>query len=166
MRSFYVKSDNPIYLGRVGENDATQVIFDISYMVNKFGEGTVSLIAQREGDTDPYPCVIERSGNKVTWKITNADNARAGKGSCELRYMVGDTIAKSEVWETIVWESLGEHGDSVPEPYQSWVDQVLEAASKIGSAQTGFVLLDTVSGSEYSLTVTDGKLTMTEVIKE
>lgn len=172
MRSFYAKSDSPIYLGRAGENLATQVIFNISSLIEMFGVGTVSLIAKREGDTAPYPCIIERSGNKVTWKVTNADNAKEGKGSCELRYMVGDTIVKSETWETVVWESLGTPREEAPEPYQDWIDQILDAEKRVLAAEKQILdvaekldkeIVDVITGKIYTLQIANGKLTMSEV---
>lgn len=129
MRQFCARSNSDIYLGREGEHKATQVIFNISGMIKKFGEGTVSLVAKRANDTVPYPCVVERSGNQVIWTVTSADTAQAGKGYCELRYVVGETVAKSDTYKTIVIDALDEPGDEVPEAYQGYVDQVLQAGS-------------------------------------
>ena len=132
MREFRAKKSSPIFLGLRGENNATKVIFNISDMIKTFGpNGTVSLLAKRANDDVPYPCVIEQSGTEVFWKITNADSAHVGKGSCELRYTVDDTLAKSETWRTIVMDAIGEPSEDVPEPYQDFMDQLLAAAEGI-----------------------------------
>ena len=40
-------------------------------------------------------------GSLVLWNITARDTARTGGyGRCELRYLVGEVVAKSRVWKT------------------------------------------------------------------
>ena len=91
----------------------------------------MQLIHQRNGDSEPYPCVVERNGSTVTWDITNADTAVAGRGRAELQYFVGDAQVKSETYATYVERALSPAGDTPPEPHEAWVDNVLEAASQI-----------------------------------
>lgn len=116
-----------ILLGREGENLARSMIFDISDWISAYGDGTVSLIAQRSGDTEPYPCTVTVDGSSVTWLVTAADTAQAGYGRCELRYAVGDALAKSETWRTYTADALGTPAPEPPEPQQAWVDKVLAA---------------------------------------
>ena len=116
-----------IVLGREGENLARSVIFDVSDWISAYGVGTVSLIAQRSGDTEPYPCTVTVDGSAVTWLITAADTARQGYGKCELRYAVGDVLVKSETWLTYTADALGTPAPEAPEPQKAWVDKVLEA---------------------------------------
>lgn len=116
-----------ILLGREGENLARSMIFDIADWISAYGVGTVSLIAQRSGDTEPYPCTVTVDGSSVTWLITAADTARQGYGKCELRYAVGDVLVKSETWLTYTADALGTPAPKPPEPQKAWVDKVLEA---------------------------------------
>ena len=127
MVTIHAISDRTITLGREGENLARSVIFDVSDWISAYGDGTVSLIAQRSGDTEPYPCTVTVDGSAVTWLITAADTARQGYGKCELRYAVGDVLVKSETWLTYTADALGTPAPEAPEPQKSWVDKVLEA---------------------------------------
>lgn len=123
-----------IPLGREGENLARKIVFDVSRWQAEYGPGSVSLIAQRQGDTDPYPCAITVDGVAVTWTITAADSARCGFGKCELQYRVDDTLVKSESWRTFVADALGEPVPEPPEPQQAWVDKVLEVGAAAADA--------------------------------
>ena len=127
MVAIHAISGRTLALGREGENLARQVVFDISEWRASYGDGTVSLIAQRHGDAEPYPCNITVDGDTVTWPITSADTAHPDYGRCELRYSVGDVLVKSEMWRTFVADALGTPQPEPPEPQQAWVDKVLEA---------------------------------------
>lgn len=123
------KPSGILSLGRMGENQARSIRFDISHWVKDFGPGVVELVHQRSGDPYPYPVVVSQDGNYVTWNITATDTAMVGLGRCELRYYVGETLAKSETWMTKVFPALGPAAETPPDPYQSWVDQVLQAGA-------------------------------------
>lgn len=130
MITIYAKSGKPICIGREGENNARRVVFDLSDWRRIYGEGTAQLIVQRQGETAPYPAALTVDGDTAAWVITAADTAVCGDwGKAELRYMVGDTLAKSETWRTVVFDALGEPSETPPEPHRAWVDQVLEAGS-------------------------------------
>lgn len=116
-----------ILLGKQGENDARKIQFDISRLVGLFGAGTVQLLHRRPGDETPYPVPITRAGAMVTWTVSSADTASAGTGQAELQYFVGNTLAKSETYYTIITASLGAAGSTPPEPQAGWVSQVLQA---------------------------------------
>ena len=127
MVTIHAISGRTLALGREGENLARQVVFDISEWRASYGDGTVSLIAQRHGDAEPYPCNIIVDGDTVTWPITSADTACPDYGHCELRYSVGDVLVKSEMWRTFVADALGTPQPEPPEPQKAWVDKVLAA---------------------------------------
>lgn len=119
----------PIPIGRRGENLARAILFDISHWVGKYGEGTVSLLHQRPGDSSPYPCAIVTDGSEARWEVTSADTAAAGDGKAELQYTVGDSVVKSCVYQTFIPDSLGDGSDPPPDPAKPWVDQVLQAGA-------------------------------------
>ena len=126
MVAIHAISGRTLALGREGENLARQVVFDISEWRASYGDGTVSLIAQRHGDAEPYPCNIIVDGDTVTWPITSADTACPDYGHCELRYSVGDVLVKSETWRTFVADALGTPSETTPtEPEKGWVDQII-----------------------------------------
>ena len=123
-------------LGREGENAVRQVIFDITDWNSEFGKGgSVALLAQRPGDTEPYPVAVTVSGATVTWLVSAADTAKPGVyGQAELQYRIGDVVVKSAIWRTFIADSLGTASPTPPEPQQAWVDQVLDAAQNVETA--------------------------------
>lgn len=124
-----------IPLGREGENLARQIVFDVSAWQAEYGPGTVSLIARRSGEDDPYPCAVTVDGAQAAWPVTAADTARPGsRGRCELQYRVDGVLVKSESWHTFVADALGEPVPEPPEPQQAWVDRVLEAGRRAQDA--------------------------------
>ena len=126
-------------LGRQGENLARQVVFDLSAWVEEYGPGVVELIAQRPGDDAPYPVAVRRDGESMLWDLTAADTAVAdGYGRCELRWYVGDILAKSKIWRTWVEPAMDTPSETAPpEPEQGWVDQVLAAGAAAMTAADG-----------------------------
>ena len=146
MKKVIAKNCIKIPIGRVGENETTQIIW-----VNRaaelralYGDGTVQLAARRPGDAAPYPAVVTISGDDIIWTVGAADLAREGTGNCELTWIIGDAVAKSQTWDTIISPSLtSTEPTDPPEPEQNWVDKVLEAgvsaaesADKAKDAQT------------------------------
>lgn len=129
------KHGEPIRLGREGENNARRIIFSLIRCEKLYGPGVAQLIVQRTGETTPYPVALTLEGSNVIWTVTAADTAIPGtKGKAELRYYVGDTLAKSETWGTIVLDALGKPSETPPEPQKDWVDQVLDAAKRAEDA--------------------------------
>lgn len=122
-----------IPLGRQGENEATEIIFDCSALAALYGEGAADVLHRRPGDEAPYPCAITQEGNTVRWVITSPDVARRGAGQAELRWYVEDTLAKSVLYSTTIRGALA-CGEAPPEPWKAWVDQVLEAVRTGGAS--------------------------------
>ena len=112
-------------IGRRGENEARRVVFDLSAWRRHYGEGTVQLLHQRAGDESPYPCALTVEGDTAYWLIQSADVAKAGWGSAQLHYYVGDTLAKSTIWRTVTADAPGDPSETPPEPQQGWVDKML-----------------------------------------
>lgn len=118
-----------IDIGRQGENLAKNIYFDLSELINTYGEGTATLVHMRPSDKAPYVCAVTRSDTFLIWAPTSTDTSYAGAGKCELRWVVGDVLAKSIVYRTFVAESIT--GDSVvPSEYESWYDALLEHISE------------------------------------
>lgn len=126
MRDIFARSGQEIELGKRGENLAACAVFDISDWKKTYGEGTVQLIHQRNGDKFPYPCVVEVDGNLVRWTIGSADTAVAGRGHAELQYWVDETIVKSVTFNTHVAQAMGAAGDIPPAPVKAWLDKLLQ----------------------------------------
>lgn len=128
MIDVYVKGLS-IDIGRQGENLARNIYFDLSELINTYGEGTATLVHMRPLDKAPYVCAVTRTDTFLIWAPTSTDTSYAGAGKCELRWVVGDVLAKSIVYRTSVAESIT--GDStVPSEYESWYEALLEHISE------------------------------------
>ena len=137
MRTIMVTGNETIQIGRVGENQAVQVIWPdlMGKWRELYGEGTVQLVVRRPKDTAPYPVVCEVGEDNVIWTVQVADTARHGIGECELTYFVGEAVVKSQTWATEILRGLTE--DEMvepPEAQKGWVDQVLSAGNSAQEA--------------------------------
>lgn len=133
MQSIYAHPGVHLALGRKGENVARQVVFDLRAWRAAYGDGAVSLCAQRAGDAEPYPCGVTQVEDTAVWVLRAADVDKPGWGNVQLSYYVGDTLAKSQTWRTLVAPSLCACGDP-GEVQQGWLDQ---AGKDAAAAQQG-----------------------------
>ncbi len=139
-----------IKLGRRGENQARKVVFDVLEKWREgYGEGVASLIVQRNGDAQPYPVTVTEDNGALVWLVSSVDTAVAGEGAAELRYTVGDTIVKSQIYKTRVRETLEDSGETPPPAYQSWVDEVLQAAADAETAVSKMPYVDETTGNWF-----------------
>lgn len=113
-----------ILIGRQCENDAVKIVFDLSYLIQTFGDGTAVLVHQRVSDDAPYAVTATQNGSKLEWSVSNTDNAYVGVGQAELRWTVGDALAKTIIYKTWVTKSITADL-TIPSAYQSWYDQMI-----------------------------------------
>ena len=128
MRTVVVRNGTRIPLGKQGENNAVRVVWpEIAEKYTKlYGDGRFELVVVQKGQA--YPAVVNVDGPDLIWDVLSADVATVGAGSLELIYYVGDTIAKSQTWDTFVVASKSAEGTTdPPEPQKAWVDKVLAA---------------------------------------
>lgn len=118
-------------LGRQGEHGVRQVWFDLSYLIENFGEGTAMLVCQRNKDLAPYIVSATQTGNRLEWTIDETDTAYEGFGKAEIRWTVDDDLAKTVIYKTNVMKSLTAQTE-IPEPLESWYEALLE---QIGDSQ-------------------------------
>lgn len=133
MQSIYAHPGVHLALGRKGETLARQVVFDLRAWRAAYGDGAVSLCARRAGDAEPYPCGVTQDEDTAVWVLRAADVDKPGWGDVQLSYYVGDTLAKSQTWRTLVAPSLCACGDP-GEVQQGWLDQ---AGKDAAAAQQG-----------------------------
>lgn len=153
-----------IKLGRRGENQARKVVFDVLGKWREgYGEGVASLIVQRNGDAQPYPVTVTEEDGALVWLVSSVDTAVAGEGAAELRYTVGDTIVKSQIYKTRVRETLENSGETPPPAYQSWVDEVLQAAADAETAVSKMPYVDEATGNWFKWDATAGAFADTGV---
>lgn len=125
MRIIEADSLDVLEIARVGEQEATQVRFSTAWWYQTFGAGgSFALEVERPGDTAPYLVPLTDLGSAVAWTVSAADAALLGRGSCQLRYYLGGTLAKTRIWTTRILASLSEPGEAPPDPWESYVDEI------------------------------------------
>ena len=130
-------SNTVLHIGRVGENNATKVIFDISKWIEEYGNGEVSLVIEQNGvisligTIDP---ALQFEGNKVTWLVSDAFTKMENRGKCELYYSIDNVKVKSALFDIVVTKSLDGYEEVTPTPYDGWINQLLDASGKVSGA--------------------------------
>lgn len=119
-----------IYLGRQGENLARTVEIDVGAMLEAYPGASIGLVFQRAGETELYIGATTLAETVLSWPISAAVTANAGRGKIEVRAMLGDVLAKSVTAPTQVDVSLSGAGSTPPDPEEDWIDDVLQAASE------------------------------------
>lgn len=106
-----------IPLGHVGENNYTELAFDISAWQAEYAIGTVILLMQGPGDTTAYPAAVTIDGQYAVHVLTTADLRRAGNGKCQLQMASGLVIAKTKIFSTFCGGSIGDGTEPGPTPW-------------------------------------------------
>lgn len=127
-----------IFIGMKGEDGATQVRFPIAKQWREtYGDGVFALAFQRPTESAPYACTVTEDENgNVCWDISSTEVAKVGNGQAELLYYVDGNIAKSATYITTSVDSITAVEGDPPEPWESWIDQVIEAGATAVQAAT------------------------------
>lgn len=133
--------ENPLPIGRVGENQSRRVIFDLTDLRQIYGAGTWKIVAKRPLDTYPYMVgEFSEEDNAAVWVITDTDVGIEGLGLVELRYYPTNTsddteavIYKTQTWVTYIENSL-RSGDSASSPYADILDAIAKQADRTEAA--------------------------------
>lgn len=134
-----------INLGRQGENDITEIIFDYSGLAEEYGEGILSCIVQRRKGDDPYPALMTAVDHMATWNVSSADTAYAGTGKIQLSYVVDEQVKKSIIYKIKVEPSILPTSEEPPEPIQNYLDQMVEIGTQVhADAETVSGLVDEI----------------------
>lgn len=129
MRTIFAKKNKPLIIGWQGENEVTQVQFDVSGWKDTYGTGTFSLLIQRPKETIGYPCTVTEEDGIVSWVVKDVDVAKEGTGHVQLTYTVGETLAKSEQYFTVILKSINV-SETPPEPYPDWFAEVMQGVDE------------------------------------
>lgn len=105
----FAESRKIIHIGRMGENLATAVIFNVSEQIAAIGaNGTFSLLVLQNGELSEVS-LVQIDDSQVEWDITSNYTLKKGKGKCQVIYKVNNTIiSKSEIYDLIVTFGYGE----------------------------------------------------------
>ena len=120
-----------VAIGNARENIASEIAFDYSPWVKRFGEGTCYLHVQRPQDANPYEAVLEEdeTSGRVIWRPTNADTDFTGRGRAQFVFMSGEVKARSVTFYITSAGSLDATGDP-PEPWETWMDALEDLADE------------------------------------
>lgn len=116
------KTAENIIIGRRGTRGTEQISFDVSYLIDTFGDGTAVLMVKRPGGDAAYPATTERSENLVVWTVSDTDTSYKGHGECELFWYVDDALAKSVIYAVTILRDIGETTATPPDAYETWID--------------------------------------------
>lgn len=141
MRTITVTGNETIQIGRRGENQAIQIVWTniLENWRTMYGEGVVQLAVRRPKDRTPYPAACDVIGNDIMWTIQAADTAQNGAGECELSYIVGTALVKSQTWDTMIARSLTGAGTVEPpsEPAKTWFTKIQTEIGNLEDLETG-----------------------------
>ena len=113
-----------IVIGRVGENEARAVRFDVKRIQEAFPGASFTVLNRRPCDADAYPVngqYVSVEGHYLKWTLQSGDVAAKGNGECEIRAEVNGQIVKTEVYITYILYALDGSAEA-PEPWESWVE--------------------------------------------
>lgn len=114
----------PIKLGHTGENEAVRVAFSLLPFKETFPDGVPALLARRKGDAAAYPVPLTIEADTAYWSVTRADTEKAGFGQCELQWIVGNTLAKSDKFDFFVVKALEAGAEAPDAPSKAWFEAI------------------------------------------
>ena len=126
-----IAGNHVLNIGKTGEHEAIRVQFPISDWLKDFGNGVFQLLHKRSGDAEALPVAVTSDSEYVYWLVSRSDVAYGGLGNCELVLMVDGAVAKSQTWLTRVEQSISPTSGTPPDPFKSWVDDVMEAGAGV-----------------------------------
>mgnify|MGYP002710966353 FL=1 len=145
------------FVGRVGENDSREIVFDCADALTQFPGASIVCVIKRACDTKPYSAPLTENGNSRILPLSAVENAVAGQIMIELRAVSNDTILKSAMFSGRIAESLQGEGDRPGNPVRDVLDRV---DSTLQSAtETQQKLLSALDGVD---TAVDGANTAAE----
>lgn len=127
-----------IFLGVWDTLNVKQQTFDVSAWIEAYGEGTVTVLVQRNGDAIPYEAAgVSVADGIVTWTFDETDTSVSGNGSAALLYVVGGEYkARTPAYQTYTAPTLGDVGPTPPDPWQNWYEEVLAASEAAQASAT------------------------------
>lgn len=127
-----------LFLGRRGEENARQFIFDVKDWVSDFSIPSddgyeIRMLVKRPRERTAYPATLLHEGSFAwVWKPQPADFAKTGEGEIELQFvMAEDTVMKSAVIRTKSEGCIGDSEGPVPEDQPGWFRQVLDSTNAV-----------------------------------
>ena len=113
-----------IVIGRRGTYDTLQIAFDLSYLVESYGNGVAVLAVKRSQDESAYPAVVTQDENILTWTVSETDTAYVGAGECQLMWYVDGGLAKTIIYPMAVMRDILTTAEDAPDPYPNWIESL------------------------------------------
>lgn len=123
------------FIGRVGENDSRQIVFDCADALTQFPGASIVCVIKRACDTKPYSAVLTDEGHNRILPLYAVENAVAGQIMIELRAVSNDTVLKSAMFSGRIAESLQGEGDRPGNPVRDVLDRVDSALQSATETQ-------------------------------
>lgn len=119
---------DPIFLGRRGENLATQICFDVPEDLSSYA---YTVYVRRPRERESYPAAhIARDGNTIVWTVSNVDTENSGEGQVQIRFTDNDVVVKTLVYRTEVGIAIDINTSPAPEWQATWLDALTELAEE------------------------------------
>lgn len=103
-------------LGRIGENETRQIVFDCSDILTEYPGAEIVCVMQRHCDRIAYLAAAVLDGNALTVTLTDADVSAPGDLRIELRALTDGKIRKSAVYMGQVVSALRGEQDKPGNP--------------------------------------------------
>ena len=113
-----------IVIGRRGTYDTMQIAFDLSYLVESYGNGVAVLAVKRSQDESAYPAVTSQEDDLLLWTVSETDTYYVGAGECQLMWYVDGGLAKTIIYPMVVMRDILATSEDAPDAYQTWVDDL------------------------------------------
>lgn len=133
------------FVGRVGENDSREIVFDCADALTQFPGASIVCVIKRACDTKPYSAALTDEGYNRILPLSAVENAVAGQIMIELRAVLNDTILKSAMFSGRISESLQGEGDRPGNPVRDVLDRVDSALQS--ATETQEKLLSALDGA-------------------
>lgn len=143
-------------IGRVKEDNSTEVNIDITYWLEKFPNLTVEGVYSRP-DGQNYPVVLNQGTNSVAWIVKRKDLYKCGTGKLTLNGYQGEQSVVSASGLVYILPGInGEMVDDNPDDPSTipaeWIDDILKASAEAKeaarNASEAATLIQTYLGSK------------------
>ena len=133
---FRAYQDKTIMLGRLGENEARVIRFNVAEILKEHEDASFVINNRRPTDATAYPVgsvYVALADGYLDWTVMSQDLTAEGIGECEIVAYEDETIIKTAIFRTQIERALDNSAEP-PDPWESWVQQVAEDADRAEEA--------------------------------
>lgn len=154
MQPFEIGRLTRLDLGYVGETGSREIQIDMSEWLERWPDGKIAVDVLKPGRKEYYLADTTVEDGILTWTVTYADVAKAGRGMVQISIydFESGTVYKSRCVETIIRESADMAEDlEAPHPMETWVARAVEA--KEGALEAAVAAAQSASVAKAAETV-------------